>query len=134
MDLKHYTTAEITNDNQQLLSLSLFFQLPSSSPSCPLNQIERRKSLRNSAKSLPTLFHNFRTMNTKISCNYVEIQSDRDDKILSKRREHGKQTQNVFSSEQQTLSPVPLPNLTLTDKIVPRVLPSLKTHTAPYSA
>jgi hypothetical protein len=41
--------------------------------------------LRNSAKSLPTLFHNFRTMNTKTSCNYVEIQSHRNDKILSKK-------------------------------------------------
>jgi hypothetical protein len=47
--------------------------------------------------------------------------------------------QSVLSSEQQTLFPVPLtnlhsqtlPNLTLTDKMVPRVLPSLKTHTAP---
>jgi hypothetical protein len=36
--------AEITNNNEQLLSISLFFQLPSSSPSCPLNQIERQKA------------------------------------------------------------------------------------------
>jgi hypothetical protein len=130
MDLKHYTTAEITNNNQQLLSISLL-----STPYCPLNQIERRKSLRNSEKitsnSLPQLQDD---EYKKISCNYVEIQSHHDNKILSKRREHDKQMQNVFSSEQQTLSPVPLPNLTPTDTIVPRVLPSLKTHTAPYSA
>jgi hypothetical protein len=46
-------------------------------------------------------------MNTKISSNDVEIQSDRDNKILSKRREHGKQMQtNAECFQQRAANPI----------------------------
>jgi hypothetical protein len=46
-------------------------------------------------------------MNTKISSNDVEIQSDRDNKILSKRRKHGKQMQaNAECFQQRAANPI----------------------------